>query len=41
MQRDARRRELETKMADLIIIAYDSEAKAEAARQELLKLQKE
>lgn len=28
-------------MADLVIIAYESEAKAEAARQELLKLQKE
>lgn len=28
-------------MADLVIIAYDSEEKAEAARQELLKLQKE
>lgn len=28
-------------MADLIIIAYESEAKAEAARQELLKLQQE
>ncbi|MBB3771593.1 putative membrane protein [Angulomicrobium tetraedrale] len=28
-------------MADIVIIAYESEAKAEAARQELLKLQKE
>ncbi|MEP9379253.1 DUF1269 domain-containing protein [Aquabacter sp. CN5-332] len=28
-------------MADLVIIAYDSEQKAEAARQELLKLQRE
>jgi len=28
-------------MADLVVVAYDSEAKAEAARQELLKLQKE
>ncbi|MGH8115348.1 MAG: DUF1269 domain-containing protein, partial [Rhodanobacteraceae bacterium] len=28
-------------MADLVVIAYDSEAKAESARQKLLELQKE